>query len=205
MSIESGGDFRERKNITSYSEPSRIYPRNMIEHLQKVLWNQFGASIEMLKGTIALWPDQYWNLNNKIYYLSYHTFLFLDYYLTIPPTNYTAPLPFTMIPSDKVPPYAVDDLLPNRLYTQKELLESLQTCGQKCRHVIFSLTEENMQRVWIDHPDDIAGTSTLNYSVHEILLYNLKHVQHHVGQLNLLLREETGHAVDWVSNAVEHL
>jgi hypothetical protein len=177
----------------------------MREHLRKVLWNQFGASIEMLKGTIALWPDQYWNLNNKIYYLSYHTFLFLDYYLTIPPTNYTAPLPFTMIPSDKVPPYAVDDLLPNRLYTQKELLESLQTCEQKCRHVIFSLTEENMQRVWIDHPDDIAGTATLNYSVHEILLYNLKHVQHHVGQLNLLLREETGHAVDWVSNAVEHL
>jgi uncharacterized damage-inducible protein DinB len=56
-----------------------------------------------------------------------------------------------------------------------------------------------MQRVWIDRQDDIAGSSTLNYSVLEILLYNLKHVQHHVGQLNLLLREETGQAADWVS------
>ena len=27
----------------------------------------------------------------------------------------------------------------------------------------------------------------------------------HVGQLNLLLREETGRAADWIANAAEHL
>jgi len=175
----------------------------MIAHLQKVLWNQFGASIDMLKKTIAMWPGQYWNLHNKVYYLSYHTFLFLDYYLTIPPANYTAPLPFTMIARDKVPTYAVDDLLPNRLYTQKELLDSLQKCRQKCKQVIFDLTNETLEQIWIDKPDDIAGSPTLNYSVLEILLYNLKHVQHHVAQLNLLLREETGRAADWVSNVAD--
>jgi len=172
----------------------------MIEHLRKALWNQFAATIHMLQNIIALWPEQYWNLTNKIYYLSYHTSLFLDYYLTIPPTNYAAPLPFTMISPDTVPPYAIDDLLPNRLYTQNELLDSLQTCRQKCRQVIFNLAEENIHRLWIDKQDDIAGSSTLQYSVLEILLYNLKHVQHHVGQLNLLLREETGQAADWVSS-----
>jgi DinB family protein len=175
----------------------------MIGHLQKVLWNQFGATIDMLKDIVALWPDQFWNLNNKVYYLCYHTFLFLDYYLTVPPTNYAAPLPFKMISQGKVPPYAVDDLLPGRLYTQNELLDCLQSCRQKCKEVIFNLTEENMQRLWIDQPDDIAGSSTLNYSVLEILLYNLKHVQHHTGQLNLLLREETGQAAGWVSSAVD--
>jgi len=35
----------------------------------------------------------------------------------------------------------------------------------------------------------------------EILLYNLKHVQHHAGQLNLLLRQETGEAANWVADA----
>jgi DinB family protein len=172
----------------------------MIQHLRNALWNQFGASIDMLKNIIGLWPDQHWNLTNKVYYLSYHTFLFLDYYLTIPPTNYAAPLPFTMLSPDKVPPYAVDDLLPGRLYSQNELLDCLQSCRQKCKQVISSLTEESMQRLWIDQPDDIAGSSTLKYSVLEIILYNLKHVQHHVGQLNLLLREETGLAADWVSS-----
>jgi hypothetical protein len=175
----------------------------MIEHLRKVLWNQFGASIDMLRNIIALWPDQYWNLESKIYYLSYHTFLFLDYYLTIPPTNYIAPLPFTMIPTDKIPAYAIDDLLPNRLYTKNELLECLQTSRQKSRHAIFGLTGENMKQPWIDQPDDIAGSVTLKYSVLEILLYNLKHVQHHTGQLNLLLRQETGQAANWVADAAE--
>lgn len=173
----------------------------MIEHLRKVLWNQFGASIDMLKNIIQLWPDQYWNLNNKVYYLCYHTFLFLDYYLTMPPTNYTPPLAFTIISPDKVPPYAVDDLLPARLYSKNELLDSLQACRQKCKQVIFDLTEKNLEQQWIDHPDDIAGGVTLKYSVLEILLYNLKHIQHHTGQLNLLLREETGQAAAWISNA----
>jgi len=173
----------------------------MIEHLRKVLWNQFGASIDMLSNIIAMWPDQYWNLTNKVYYLSYHTFLFLDYYLTIPPTNFTVQLPFTMIPPGKIPGYAIDDLLPGRLYTKNEMLDCLESCRQKCKSVIFSLTEENLEKRWIDQPDDMAGSVTLKYSVLEILLYNLKHVQHHAGQLNLLLRQETGEAANWVADA----
>ena len=173
----------------------------MISHLQKVLWNQFGASIDMLRDIIALWPDQYWNLQSKVYYLSYHILLFLDYYLTIPPTNFKATLPLKMISPDNIPAYAVDDLLPAKLYTKKELLDGLQTCRQKCKQLIFGLTEDNLEQTWIDQRDDIAGSSTLKYSVLEILLYNLKHIQHHVGQLNLLLREETGQAADWVSDA----
>lgn len=81
-----------------------------------------------------------------------------------------------------------------------EMVDGLQSCRQKCKQVIFSLTEENVQRPWIDQPDDIAGSVTLKYSVLEILLYNLKHLQHHAGQLNLLLREETGQAADWVAD-----
>lgn len=175
----------------------------MIEHLRKVLWNQFGASIDMLKNIIVMWPDQYWNLTNKVYYLSYHTFLFLDYYLTIPPTNYNAPLSFTMISPDKIPAYAIDDLLPARLYTKNEMLDCLESCRQKSKGVIFGLTEKNLEQRWSDQPDDIAGNATLKYSVLEILLYNLKHVQHHAGQLNLLLREETGRAAGWVADAAE--
>jgi hypothetical protein len=175
----------------------------MIEHLRKVLWNQFGASIDMLKNIIALWPDQYWNLNSKVYYLSYHTFLFLDYYLTIPPTTFVAPLPFTMISPDKIPAYAADDLVPGKLFTKDEMLDSLQSCRQKCKRVIFNLTEASLEQRWIDQPDGIAGGVTLKYSVLEILLYNLKHVQHHAGQLNLLLRQETGRAADWVSDAAD--
>jgi uncharacterized damage-inducible protein DinB len=33
----------------------------------------------------------------------------------------------------------------------------------------------------------------------ELLLYNMRHVQHHAAQLNLLLRQTTDSAPDWVS------
>ena len=33
----------------------------------------------------------------------------------------------------------------------------------------------------------------------ELLLYNMRHVQHHAAQLNMLLRQKTDSAPDWVS------
>ena len=35
----------------------------------------------------------------------------------------------------------------------------------------------------------------------EVLLYNMRHVQHHVAQLNLLLRQSINDAPNWVSLA----
>ena len=45
----------------------------------------------------------------------------------------------------------------------------------------------------------------MNYPVLEILLYNMRHVQHHAAQLNLLLRQELDDAPDWVSRTEEDL
>jgi uncharacterized damage-inducible protein DinB len=44
-----------------------------------------------------------------------------------------------------------------------------------------------------------------NYSVLEILLYNMRHVQHHVAQLNLLLRQGTADVPNWVSRTKRSL
>jgi len=44
----------------------------------------------------------------------------------------------------------------------------------------------------------------MNYSmVEEILLYNMRHVQHHAAQLNQLLRQEIDQAPDWVFQATQ--
>ncbi|HTE13119.1 MAG TPA: hypothetical protein VK645_19200 [Chitinophagaceae bacterium] len=40
-----------------------------------------------------------------------------------------------------------------------------------------------------------------NYSTTEILLYNMRHVQHHAAQLNLLLRQGMMEPSRWVSRA----
>jgi uncharacterized damage-inducible protein DinB len=36
-------------------------------------------------------------------------------------------------------------------------------------------------------------------SVAELLLYNMRHVQHHAAQLNLILRQKIDSAPNWVS------
>ena len=171
----------------------------MIDDLKESLWKQFGASIDMLRNAILLWPKEYWNTNKKFFYNAYHCLVFLDYYLTLPPKNFSSPLPFTIADSDDVPDDAIDDVIPDRVYSKKELLDYLQSSREKCHTLIAGLTEEKLNERWIDEPGN------RNYSVLEILLYNMRHVQHHAAQLNLLLRREINNAPRWVSRAEDDL
>lgn len=173
----------------------------MINAIKTSLWKQFGASIDMLENALQLIPEDLWHANKKLFYNAYHGLLFLDYYLTIPPAGFSPQLPFTYTTAGHIPPDALDDLVPDRIYRKDELLDYTKSCREKCRNVIAGLTTENMEGRWMDVMDPIASRSTLNYSVFEILLYNMRHVQHHAAQLNLLLRQHINKAPGWVSSA----
>lgn len=171
----------------------------MINILQESLWRQFGASIDMLKNAIELWPEEYWYTDKKFFYNAYHCLVFLDYYLTVPPVNFASSLPFTLAgPNDDIAEDAVDDIIPNKIYSKKELLIYLQSSREKCRALIASLTEERMNEQW-EEPGDRS------FALPEILLYNMRHVQHHAAQLNLLLRQKINDAPDWVSRASDKM
>ena len=167
----------------------------MINTLKEGLWKQFGASIDMLKNAVTLWPEEDWKSGKKFFYNVYHCLVFLDYYLTIPPDNFSSPLPFTLTEPDKAPAEAIDDVIPDRIYGKKELLDYLQASREKCYTLIAGLTEEKTAERWIEESGD------MNYPVLEILLYNMRHVQHHAAQLNLLLRQEINKAPRWVARA----
>ncbi len=168
----------------------------MLDVLKENLWKQFGGSIDMLKNAIAFCPDDYWNANKKLFYHAYHCLIFLDYYLTIPPTNFSSPLPFTITEPADLPADAIDDLVPNRIYSREELLDYLQSCRNKCHQVIADLTEEKLNERWIEEEGNRS------YPFLELLLYNMRHVQHHAAQLNLLLRQGIDDAPKWVRRAI---
>jgi len=169
----------------------------MIDIIKESLWKQFGASIDMLKNAIMLWPEERWESNKKFFYMAYHTLVFLDYYLQIPAKNLSSPLPFTLMEPANVPEDAIDDIIPDRIYSKQELLDYLKLNRAKCREVIEDLTEEKLAERWIaTDPDDDK-----NISVLALLLYNLRHVQHHAAQLNMLLRNEINNAPRWVREA----
>jgi hypothetical protein len=177
----------------------------MLNALKKSLWKQFGASIDMLKNAILLCPEEHWNTNKRLFYHAYHCLVFLDYYLTIPPKNYSSPLPFTLAEPADIPEDAIDDVVPDKIYSKRELLDYLQSSREKCQKAIASLTAENLYERWIDNSENmylaLSSPDAINYSVLEILFYNMRHVQHHAAQMNLLLRQGINNAPDYVCHA----
>jgi len=170
----------------------------MMNELKQSLWKQFGASIDMLSNAIVRWPDELWATDKKFFYMAYHTLFFLEYYLTFPPKDFSPKLPYTITESTDVPPEALDDVIPNNIYSKAELLSSVQACREQCHALIAGLTEERLNERWIEEP---GNPRSRNFSKFELLLYNIRHVQHHAGQLNMILRQRINEAPRWVSRA----
>ena len=161
-----------------------------INVLKSVIWSQFGAAIDSLEAAIASCPEQVWGdraLKPEFWYTVYHTLFWLDYYLTETPETFAPPAPYN---KDEMDPRG---LLPDRVYTKAEMLTYLEHDRSKARARIAGLTEEKMRRIW--HP------KKPDFSVLEFLLYNMRHIQHHAAQLNVLLRQTTDDAPRWVSQA----
>lgn len=149
------------------------------------LWKQFGASIDMLENAINMCPADFWDTEKKFWYNAYHCLFWLDYFLTLEPSTFLPPKPFTLSEFDP------SGVMPERTYTKEELLSYLHASREKCHQLIKGLTaEEIVNQRWINE--------YRNYSVFEILLYNMRHVQHHAAQLNMLLRQEINEAPKWV-------
>jgi hypothetical protein len=173
--------------------------------IKEIIWKQFGASIDMFKNALQQCPEEYLQTNRRFFYTAYHCLLFLDYYLTVPPDSFSTPLPFTITTTADIPAAALDDVVPNSIYSKKELLDYLQATREKCRMLIAGLTIEKMNERWIAQPDELAAACTMHYTVLDILLYNMRHVQHHAAQLNLLLRQGLNTAPAWVAAAEDSL
>lgn len=166
------------------------------EALKESLWRQFGASIDMLKNAIELCPEELLTKRRRIFYTIYHVLVFLDFYLSLPPQNFVAGLPFTLNEGNDKPDEAIDDVIPDRFYSKQELLDYLNASRTKCRTIIMGFTDEKLNERFIEDPPNGK-----NYSRFEILLYNMRHVQHHAAQLNLLLRQNINNAPKWVREA----
>jgi hypothetical protein len=177
----------------------------MDKTFRQVLWMNFAGTIDMLSGIISLCPQEVWEKDKKIFFMAYHTSIFLDYYLSYPVKNFTPVLPYTLTASDQMPEDAIDDVIPDRHYSKAELVAWLTDVRVKCKNLILDSSDEQLKGKWINAGEiDLHGlcpSIVVNYSVLEIIFYNFRHVQHHIGQLNYLLRLKAGVAADWVAQA----
>jgi len=160
--------------------------------LKSSIWQQFGAAVDMLDSAMSACPDQLWDSSlwkdpdgeseySQFWYRVYHTLYWLDLYLSGSAEDFTPPAPFT------------PGVLPENPYTKDELHIYLEHCRRKCQATIEALTDEKAhQRCKFDWGE---------VSFFELLLYNMRHVQEHAAQLNMLLGQKDISINDWITTA----
>ena len=153
-----------------------------------LLSSQFGAAIEMLENAIAACPEALWSDASRtpqFWYLAYHTLFFLDYYSSGAEQGFQPPAPFTLSEMDPA------GVMPERVYSREELRRYLEHGRAQSLAEIAAMTlERAAARCAFERPELTRG---------ELVLYSMRHVQHHAAQLNLILRQVTDSAPRWVS------
>lgn len=152
--------------------------------VQIAVWHQFGASLDMLENAITACPAGHWESKDDFWYICFHTLFFLDYYSCTNPADFSPPAPFTES--------EFEDLRPSRVYTKEELLAYLTYSRNKIQATLAGFSRESASQRWINQ------SRTMDYSLLEIILYNLRHVQHHTGQLNWLLSKRASIPSEWI-------
>jgi uncharacterized damage-inducible protein DinB len=153
--------------------------------LQIELWKQFGAALDMFENAITKCPPELWDDDRKFWYTAFHTLFFLDYYLDTCADDFKTYGPLNMTEAE------IDEIMPGRTLTKDELLVYLKHCREKAHTLIAGFTEETLSARWID--------KYRNYSMYEMQFYNMRHVQHHTGQLNMMLGHIDHDLPIWVS------
>lgn len=160
------------------------------------LWDQFGAALDMFQNALEKCPDELWYSEGKEYrcwYWAYHTLFWTDYYLDTDPVNFSPPKPYNMSEFDP------EGKMPDSVYTQKEMIDYTSHCREKLRKLMNGFIEDPdmADREWRD--DRRSDT------LFEMELYNMRHVMHHTGQLNMLLGQIDHSLPVWVSHSKEQL
>jgi hypothetical protein len=153
---------------------------------------QIRAALQMLRAAIEACPDSLWNRetdHNAFWVLAYHALFFAHLYLS--------PSEEAFEPWGKKiegrPGFGRTDLgdwtelQPGDTYTKPDVLAY-------CDHV-DGLVAELVQSAAFDAP---SGFHWLPFSRGEAHLYNLRHIQHHAGQLTERLRQISGTGSGWV-------
>ncbi len=151
-----------------------------------VLWQQFGAAIDMLENTLLACPSKLWQEHvwreplapdyPAFWSITHHTLFWLDLYLTGSLEGFAPPAPFTL---DELDPAGA---LPERPYTKDELHTYLINTRKKCQTTIIELSDEKTFQ-----PVNFPWARGKSVSYLELLLYTMRHVQEHAAQLSLFL------------------
>lgn len=156
-----------------------------------IVWNQYGAALDMLGDAIRLCPDSLWTLKvwsdddderfGQFWFVAYHTVFWSDLYFTGASEGFLPPAPF------------IRGKLPEHPYTKEHVLDYLGHCRRTCQATLEALTDERAQQTCVFR--------WMEPTYLELQIYAMRHVQEHAGQLSLVLGQQGVVGFDWVASA----
>lgn len=163
---------------------------------QTLIGRQLTATIQMIRSAIGACPDELWDDRadgTPFWHLAYHALYYIDLYLSDDEKTFH-PMDFHNEKAQYLPgdygEYAGIVSTPEKAFRKDQLLRYTDHCLRKCDETFEKLTDERaLER---------CGFWWYQLNVGEFLLNNLRHAQHHAGQLALLLRRRAGIGIDWL-------
>jgi len=155
--------------------------------LKEILWLHLGASLDMMEAAISACPDELWDRPSSqmgFWYMAYHALWFLHHDLTpvdkefMPPAfdirNYELEV--------KAPPY-------EDAYSKPDIRNYLEQARARWKAAIEGLGGDSQR---------LRGCRRINANATEVIIDQIRHIQHHTAQLNLLIRQTTDSAPGWI-------
>jgi hypothetical protein len=159
--------------------------------MHEILGKQYRASMAMLKEAITKCPESLWlapEYPNKFWHIAYHVLYCTHMYLQ---DSHEAFTPWTKHRENYQwlgrlpwPPHEEPKI--GTPYSKEEVLEYLEICWQEIGAKVPGLD--------FDAP---SGFYWLPFNKLELQLYNIRHIQHHAGQLIDRLRTVAGIGIGW--------
>ncbi|HYK90123.1 MAG TPA: DinB family protein [Acidobacteriota bacterium] len=161
-----------------------------------MICRQFAAAIQTIRQAVDACPDRLWDDRSDgtpFWHLAYHALFFVDLYLSDDEKTFQA----TDFHEDKAQflpgdyrQYAGIVGTPENAFRKDQLLGYADHCMRKCNDTFEKITDERaLER---------CGFWWYKLNVGEFLLNNLRHAQHHAGQLAVILRRRADIGIDWI-------
>ena len=155
--------------------------------LKQLVADQMEAALAMLNDCVEKCPEQHWDGvigKYSFWQVVYHTLCFVDLYLSPGEAAYTARPEFHPLGMKEF-----EAEYPSRRFTREEMLRYMAICREKITEIMMGETERSLAGE--------SGFSWLSFSRAEAHVYNMRHIQHHTGQLSAFLRR-AGTEPKWV-------
>jgi hypothetical protein len=148
----------------------------MVELIQQAIRSQFEASLSMVKICVESCKPQFWEgkiANDSFKQVAYHTLFYADLYLSCDESSMES-RDFHKRGGDE----RGADLSAG--LSREDTLAYIPVCRQKAIEIIGAETQQSLEG-----PSGFSWRKTSRLELH---IYNIRHIQHHIGAMSAYLR-----------------